>query len=212
MDVVKDAEIIVSDVDEQEARNAVVQASKDFKSAWKSLAKSLHVVWQKKYYKEWGFELFDDYVAKEVGVRKNTAMKLIRSYNFLEKEEPTYLESEGKEDEERSLPSLDVVSVLQKAKKSLDPEQYSKIKRELCEEQRDVKEVKKDLTSMISKNREEQDPETARKNQRDMAIRRIVSALGSARRDIQMLRVLPMYIADEITQIMENIEAETERE
>ncbi|MDD5595453.1 MAG: hypothetical protein PHY94_04300, partial [Candidatus Omnitrophica bacterium] len=81
-------------LDENSFRYHVLENAKGFKSSWIELGRSLYTVLKDKLYKEWGYGSFDIYTVKEIGIRKQTAMKLLRSYYFLEKEEPAYLKSD----------------------------------------------------------------------------------------------------------------------
>ena len=78
-------------LDERSLRYRILQDAKNFKTSWVSLGRALYTVWKDKLYKEWDYSTFDIYTSREIGLRKQTALKLLRSYYFLEKEEPRYL-------------------------------------------------------------------------------------------------------------------------
>ncbi|MDP2928664.1 MAG: hypothetical protein Q8O01_01190, partial [Candidatus Omnitrophota bacterium] len=78
----------MADVDEGSLRYKILSSAKSFKTSWIDLGQALYSVWKDKLYKDWGFLTFDAYTSKEIGVRKNTALKLLKTYYFLEKEEP----------------------------------------------------------------------------------------------------------------------------
>src|SRR3982074_2952305 len=69
-------------------REAVVQAARRFKSTWVALARLLVEVRRESLFEEWGDESFAAYCAKELHIRRQTALKLTRSFSFLEKHEP----------------------------------------------------------------------------------------------------------------------------
>jgi hypothetical protein len=190
--------------DSEDLRQQARRATRDFKDSWRNLAKVLQAVWSKKAYKQWGYETFDQYSAQEVHVRKHTAMKLIRSYQFLEKEEPSRLEYAGSTDE---APSFEAVHTLQRAKKSLSEGDYQKIKKDIFTEKKDIGEVKKDLTSLILKRRKDVNPEEERTRLGRLAIIKFVATLESFKKDVETLHILPHNIAEDIARLIEGIQA-----
>jgi len=196
--------------DAGQIRDKVVKCRNDFKSSWRNLAQALYQVWKDKYYKEWGYELFDHYVAKEVFIRKDTAMKLIRSYRFLEEEEPKYLAPQTETAERgESSPSFEDVEVLRKAKKNLADDEYEKVKNDLFIKGKDRKEVKKELTTLI-KERKQVDPEEERLKHQMVTVKRFTSTLKSLKREIEILKLLPGTVLEDIDRLLEKLEAAAE--
>jgi hypothetical protein len=137
-------------------------------------------------------------------------MKLLRSYYFLEKEEPGYLEKDHTETNDvASIPSYDSVNVLRlaKNKKTLDKVDYAELKKKVFEKGQDAREIKKDLTSLI-REREELEPEEARKKRKVAILKRLVAALKSVKRDAELLKILPMSIIKETANLISKIESE----
>lgn len=197
---------VVSDVDPAQVREQVLQVARDFKNSWRNLARSLNVVWVNKLYKQWGYDTFDKYTEKEIRVRKHTVMKLIRSYQFLQQEEPRYLSNENAQDESGGMPSLEAINTLQRAKKQLPEEDYKKVKNYLLEGQKDFREVKKDLTALIMKRRKDVDVEGNRTAKGKVIIRDFLKTLRAVKRDVEMLNLLPSYIAQDIGALILRIE------
>lgn len=141
----------MKDLDENSIRYHILQNAKDFKTSWIELGRALYTVSKDKLYKEWGYGSFDIYTQREIGIRKETAVKLLRSYYFLEKEEPDYLKKEYVESNPpNAIPSYESVDVLRQAKnKKVDEDDDAAIKREVFENGKDAREIKKDLTAMI---------------------------------------------------------------
>ncbi|MBU0878569.1 MAG: SPOR domain-containing protein, partial [Candidatus Omnitrophica bacterium] len=187
-----------------EIRNHLRQVTRDFKDSWRNLAQGLQVVYRDKLYREWGYTTFDQYTAKEVHVRKHTAMKLIRSYAFLEKEEPLHLPQGAQEGRphETTL-SFEAAHVLQRAKKVLDDDEYQKVKKGIVQEGRNIQDVKK---ALILKQRKDIDSEQARTHRGKVSINRFLAVLRDFSRDIKMLQILPGSIADEIDTLIKKIE------
>ncbi|MFA7676763.1 MAG: hypothetical protein WCY34_01180 [Candidatus Omnitrophota bacterium] len=207
-----DTQKTLADMDSEAVRGKVLQSAQEFKDSWKNLAQALQLVWKDKLYKNWGYDTFDQYTAREVKVRKHTAMKLINSYSFLEKEAPRYLlESDSASSKEHQVvPSYEAVEALQKAKKNLDESDYENIKKEIFEDGKDTSQVKKDLTALILKRRKEIDPEKERIKESRIAINRFLGVLRAFRRDIDMLKLLPGHVSKDIDSLIVKIEKEAE--
>lgn len=183
-------------------RYHVLESAKNFKTSWVELGRSLYSVWKDKLYKDWGFGTFDAYTAKEIGIKKPTAMKLLRSYYFLEKEEPAYLSK---------LPSYEAVDLLRKAKdkKTLDSQDYSRLKKEIFEDGKDLQAVKRGLTSLI-RQREELEPEEAYKKRRTATLRRFVGSLKALKQEAEISKLLPAQLLQEAQELIRKIEEQLE--
>ena len=199
----------LADMDPSAMREHVQKTTLDFKNSWRNLAQALHAVFTDKLYRNWGYAKFDQYTEKEVHIRKHTAMKLIRSYAFLESEEEsshlTYT-SEDKSREDRPSLTLEAADILRKAKKSLDEEGYQKVKKDIIDEAKESREVKKDLTALIMKRRKDINPEEERVKHRKIAINRFLGLLRTFKNEIEVLKILPGTVAEEIEQLVKTIE------
>ncbi len=198
-------------LEEGSIRYKVLRSVVDFKTSWIELGQSLYSVWKDKMYKDWGFLTFEAYCAKEIGVRKDTAMKLLRSYYFLEKEEPQYLKRDEDRDaqEAANIPSYESVNLLRmaKGKKEIGEEGYESLKKNVFEKGRDFRDVKKDLTALI-RQREELDPQEARDRRKSSAIRRVVATLKGLRNDIELAKLLPASTIKDIKELIDKLESE----
>ncbi|MFA6079115.1 MAG: hypothetical protein WC779_05155 [Candidatus Omnitrophota bacterium] len=200
----------MQDIDESSIRYRILNSAKNFKTSWIELGQSLYSVWKDKLYKDWGYLTFDAYTAKEIGIKKQTALKLLKSYYFLEKEEPIYLKKDYNDSEEvAAVPSYESVNVLRlaKSKKDIDADDYAKLKTDVLDNGKDAREVKKDLCCMM-KQREELDPEDARRKKRVATVRRYLSTLKSLKRDIEFSKMVSSGIIKEISGLINKIEAE----
>lgn len=207
---IENIETRMENMDADSLRYFVLSNAKSFKASWIGLGQALYTVWRDKLYKNWGYAQFDTYTAKEVGIRKQTALKLLRSYHFLEKEEPAYLTKEYNEKKEASsTPTLDAVDALRLAskKKLLDQEDYANIKKKVLEEGRDVRDVKRDLTQLI-KQREELEPDEARRKKRQALIKRFVSTLKSIKEELRVSKMLPLQILKDTEKLLSKLESE----
>ncbi|MBM3253209.1 MAG: hypothetical protein FJZ16_03025 [Candidatus Omnitrophica bacterium] len=203
----------IKDTDENSFRYQVLKCAKDFKTSWVELGRALYSVWKDKLYKEWGYNTFEAYIAKEIGIRRQTAMKLLRSYWFLEKEEPEYLKDEYVKNVEASkLPNYESVYVLRqaKAKSELDENDYTNLKKDVFEKGRDARDIKKDLTALV-RQRKESDPQEAWKKKRVATVKRFITTLKSLKYEIETSKLLPTSLIKETGELIKKLEVQIER-
>jgi hypothetical protein len=199
-------------LDADSMRYHVLESAKNFKTSWIELGRSLYSVWKDKLYKDWGFSTFDIYTAKEIGIKKPTAMKLLRSYYFLEKEEPAYLKSSVQEPGDTAkVASYEAIDLLRKAKdkKTLDAQDYSKLKKNILEDGLDAQQVKRDLTSLI-RSREELEPEEAYQKKRSATLKRFLGNLKALKQEAEISKLLPANIIKEAQDLIKKIEEQIE--
>jgi len=191
-------------------RREVLESAKSFKESWIRLGQALYSVWKDKLYKDWGFTEFDTYTRKEIGIRKDTALKLLRSYYFLEKEEPDYLKnSYRKMKNTASLPSYEAIDALRLAskKKLLDSEDYADIKKKVLYDGKDVREIKRDLTQLI-KRREELEPDEARQKRRQALLKRFIGTLRSIKNELKASKLLSAQVLSDTDKLLSRLESE----
>ncbi len=206
----KNLEEKMEEVSEDSLRYHILNSARTFKTSWLDLGRALYSVWKDKLYKGWGFSTFDIYTAKEIGIRKQTALKLLKSYYFLEKEEPAYLRKVDSEPAEAaSIPNYESIDLLRlaKDKKKIDPVDYAHLKKEVFENGRDSREVKKDLTTLI-RQREELEPEEAFQQKRAALVRRLLGTLKSIREEAEVTKILSSPLIKELAQLIGKVEGE----
>lgn len=189
-------------------RYQALKSAKEFKTSWIELAQALHAVWKDKMYKEWGYSEFDTYTSKEIGIRGQTSLKLLRSYSFLEKAEPRYLKTDAVAgDDVARVPTYEAVDVLRRASgnKEIAKEDYNRIRKYVLEDGKDAKQVQKDLTQIIRKN-EELDSREVYQKKSTTRLKRLLSLLKSIEKEIRASKVLPEKIANETDKLISMIE------
>ena len=209
----KSLEIIegkMKDLDRNSLRYQVLESARDFKTSWMDFGRILYSVCKNKLYKEWGYANFDTYVAKELGIRKETAMKLLRSYYFLEKEEPDYLKRDYADTLDTALiPSYESIDVLRlaKNKKDLGEQDYETLKKEVFEKGKDSRQIRKDLTALI-RQRQELEPQEAYQKRRLGTIRRFLGTLKAIKKEIETAKLLPAPLIKEAASLIKKLEAQ----
>jgi len=202
----------MGDIDEDSIRYRILRSAKNFKTSWIELGQALYSAWKDKLYKEWGYITFDAYTQKEIGIKKTTALKLLKSYYFLEKEEPAYVQKEHTEScDAGNIPNLDSVNMLRLAKNKdvMDRDDYARLKKEVLDNGKEPKDFKKDLTTLI-RQREELDPDEARKARRIATLKRLISMLKAVKTEAEASKLLPANIIKETVSLISRIESELE--
>lgn len=195
---------------EDSIRYRVLESAKKFKTSWIELGQALYSVWKDKAYKEWGYITFDAYTQKEVGIKKATAMKLLKSYYFLEKEEPIYLQKENSESKSpATVPSYESVNMLRlaKNKNTLDKDDYQRFKKDVLEMGKEPGQFKRDLTTLM-REREDLSPEEARQRRKVSLVKRLISTLKTLKADIETQKILPVSLVKEVSVLINKLESE----
>ena len=181
--------------------------AKDFKLSWVLLGQGLYSVWRDKLYTAWGFDKFEDYCVRELGLKKPLALKLVKTYFFVEQDEPMYLKKEFSESREASVvPGYESLDVLRRARghKELTREDYTKLRKDIFEKGKDAAIVRKDLTTII-KERKKIDPDQAREDRHEQSIRRLVAALRSFKKDMETLKLAQPDIIKETESLLKRL-------
>lgn len=200
----------MENLDTGSLRYHILESAKDFKTSWIELGRALYSVWKDKLYKEWGYANFDTYITREIGIRKQTSMKLLRSYYFLEKEEPEYLKNDYlKASNPAQVPGYESIDVLRMAKnkKTLDSEDYANLKKEIFEEGKDAVQLKRNLSALI-RQRNELEPEEAWEKRKLSTVRRFLGVLKALKQEIESQKLLPAPIIKEAASLIKKLEEE----
>jgi len=148
---IKQLEERMADLEPGTLRHETLEAAKKFKSSWIELGRMLWTVWKDKKFREWGYLTFDAYCVKEVGIKAATAKKLLHSYYFLEKEEPTLLRRLSGESP-ANLPHADAVNVLRLLSKrsEIPADDYRQVRSQVLEKGREGAEVRREVLELCA--------------------------------------------------------------
>jgi len=191
-------------------RDIVKRHAKSFKTSWINLGQTLYSIWKDKLFHEWGFEKFEHYTQKEIGLKKSLSIKLLKAYLFLEEDEPEYLKSDfGESRDAVRVPHYDAIDVLRLAKNrnELNKHDYLQLKKDIFDKGKDASVVKKDLTALI-KERKVVDPEAERAMRNAVAVKKVLSALISFKKDMQSLKLIPHEIIKDADELIEKLQSE----
>ncbi len=187
----------MGELDPQSFRYSVLEAARGFKSSWIDLGQLLYSVSKDKKYKDWGFLTFEAYCEKEVGIKQQTAMKMLKSYYFLEKEEPAFLkEAASEERTPTQIPGFESVNALRIAKESerLTPKQYEDLREDVMDGKKEEGELKKKIRYVLKStgpNRTAEDDAAERKT---ATVKRLLSNLNGAKTQINALDFPPKVL------------------
>ena len=197
-----------TDLNAEALRMELAEYAKDFKLSWVHLGQGLYSVYRDKLFHAWGFEKFEDYVIRELGLKKPLALKLVKTYFFVEQEEPAYLKKEFSEAREASVvPNYDGLDVLRLARRrnELTRDDYSKLRKDIFEKGKDSSVVKKDLTAMI-RERKQLDPDEEREKRHQASVKRFLGALKNFKNDMDTLKLIEADIVEEAEVLLKKLE------
>ena len=194
-------------------RQKTQDAAKRHKASWIELGQYLYTIHKDKMYKEWGYLVFETYCKKELGIKETTAAKLLKSYSFLEKEEPRLASTEHfmEESSTKAVPHYESVNLLRLAKenKNLTTNDFADLRESVIQHAKEPKEVRAQVKKMLSEH-EVKDPAEVRRTRRNAAIRRLVTILSSTKRELESDGLLPAYLIKQISELAGKLEDQIE--
>ncbi|MDR3078214.1 MAG: hypothetical protein LBV15_05585 [Planctomycetota bacterium] len=101
-------------------RHRVMAALRQFRASWVELGRLLNEVVYGGDYKEWGYDDFEVYCARELGLKRPTVQKLMISYNYMKKYESRRLdrlEEAGEPGPEADFPDFQTVELLDRVRR-----------------------------------------------------------------------------------------------
>jgi hypothetical protein len=195
-------------------REKTQDAAKRHKASWIELGQYLFSIHKDKLYKTWGFLTFDTYCRKELGIKETTAAKLLKSYSYLEREEPRLAKAaspDSDEDIPSVIPHYESVNMLRLAKdnKRISPQDFAQIRNSVINSGKEPKEVKMQVRNLLSE-QEVKDPAEVRRTRRNAAIKRIVSVINMAKKELENEDLLPDYLIKQMSQLVEKLQDQIE--
>ena len=198
----------MSEIEPGSLRYQTLEAAKRFKASWIGLGQMLWTVYKDKKFREWGYLTFDAYCAKEVGVRAATAKKLLQSYYFLEKEEPSTLKRlTSEEAPAAALPSADSVNLLRllKNRDEVPAEDYQKVRSYVLEKGKEAQDVRREVQSLVNETKKA-DPEEVQEARAKSAVRRMIGTLKALRQQLSGAGLVPKKVLQEVEAVMGKLE------
>lgn len=198
-------------VETDSLREKTLEVAKRHKASWIELGQYLYTIYKDKYYKAWDYLTFEGYCAKELHLKQTTAMKLLKSYYFLEKEKPELVKASANGEFPKTVPNYESVNVLRLASgnKNLNASDIHDIRKAVFESGKEPKEVKTQVRRLLSE-REEKDPSEIRKDKRNSMIRRLISTLKNSKKELESDQLLPAYLVKQMEELAVKLEDQLE--
>ncbi|MFA5159362.1 MAG: hypothetical protein WC484_02530 [Candidatus Omnitrophota bacterium] len=191
-----------------ELRIKTVEIAKQHKASWIQLGQHLFSIYKNKLYKEWGYQAFETYCQKELSIRETTASKLIKSYSFLEKEEPRIVKPDFTEEETpRKIPDYESVNLLRLAKnnKNIPTNEFAELRNDVLNEGKEVKEVRAQVKKILETHAPKDTPEM-KDQKRGSILRRLIGFLNSAKTQLEEEDLVPDYLLKQIDVLTQKLE------
>ena len=196
----------IKEVEKDELRDKTLEIARRHKASWIQLGQCLYTIYKDKLYKEWGYLTFEAYCAKEIGIRSATAKKLLHSYYFLEKEEPTLLQRLS-EDSPSKLPSAESVNILRLLKKrqEIPATQYQRFRTYALEQGKEAPQLRKEVRSFLEES--QADPAAVRETRRKVTLKRMITTLKAMRLELGTSDFVPKKLLAEVEALTQKLEA-----
>ena len=184
-------------------REEVLRSARAFKASWTGLARALTRVRDEGLWESWGFPSFEAYCTRELRIRKATALKLTRSWSFLDRHERHW---KPEAPDARPAPAFEVVEVLAEAEErgALDAEEYRSIRDSIWDPDRPVAAVRRELSERFPRPAPEPAPTAVRLGQLARTARRLAE-------DLRVCRGVPTSVrtqADDLAAAVESLAVE----
>lgn len=197
----------LSDLDPQSLRAQVLVSLRMFRSAWVELGKLLTDVAYGGDYKEWGYEDFEVYCARELGLKKPTVKKLMVSYNYMKSYEPDRLKDGAENKAGYDVPDYQTVELLNKARDRNDIDETDKeeLHRLAFDDSGDEAALRKEIRQKLRPfNGDEIDDANARRHKELEGLLRIARNL---RQKLAEARSVPEGVKNRIEEALLELEA-----
>ncbi len=191
-------------------RYRVLVALRRFRSSWVDLGRLLTEVSQEGRFADWGYEDFEVYCARELGLKRPTAHKLLLSYRYMQSREPQRLasyEQSAREGPPPEVPEYQTIELLQRADEhgGLDPQDQARFHRIAFDGAENEAALRKEIRGALTAAQRTQDDDERRSRARELAdIRRSSRAL---RRKLADSRIVPEGLRERFERLLTEIEA-----
>lgn len=176
-------------------REQVLHAARRFKSSWVEMGRLLTRVRAEGLFEGWGYSSFERYCAEELHIRKQTALKLTRSADFVERHEP---EAARAPDFTERAPAFEVIDLLADAESrgQLSADEYRSVRDSIWDGQKPASALRRELSSRFPK----PPPEPP-------DLERLVSAARKLARELATSRHVPSAVAERAEALVGDLEA-----
>lgn len=191
-------------------RHQVMTALRQFRASWVELGRLLNEVVYGGDYKEWGYDDFEVYCARELGLKKPTVQKLMVSYNYMKKYEGkrlTDFEDSGKTSAPE-IPDFQTVELLDRVRRreEMPDDKISELHRRAFEGEGEEPEFRKELRQCLRPPMSE-DQMGERSNARKSELAGILRSARDLRRKLVHTSAVPGGLKERLEQCLIELEA-----
>lgn len=193
---------------EEEIRSKTLITAKSYKASWIELGRYLQAIYKDKMYKGWGFLAFETYCKKELGMKEAMASKIIKSFSFLETEEPKLTKPEFFEKETtQPVPDLEALNTLRLAKnnKNIPQQDFEEIRESVIEKGAGQQEIREKVKKIIEKTQDTESDEF-KKSKRNAVLKRALSSLIAIQKECAQTKLVPDYLLKQISDLTVKLE------
>lgn len=195
-------------------RHQVLSSLRQFRASWVELGRLLNEVVYGGDYKEWGYDDFEVYCARELGLKKPTVQKLMVSYNYMKKYESKRLEDfetatpEDSGNFSRTIPDFQTVELLDKVRRRdrLPEEEMGELHRKAFDGEVEEPELRKELRQALKPHLDEAAMREGADN-RKQELTNILRLARELRRKIAMAKSVPGGLRERIERCLVELEA-----
>ncbi|MCD8140471.1 MAG: hypothetical protein LUE17_11960 [Planctomycetaceae bacterium] len=190
-------------------RHQVMTALRQFRASWVELGRLLNDVVYGGDYKEWGYDDFEVYCARELGLKKPTVQKLMVSYNYMRKYEGQRLEAFEEEPRQAppEIPDFQTVELLDRVRRrdEMPEEKIDELHRRAFDGESEEPEFRKELRQYLR-------PQISEEEMNDRSAsrkRELVAILRSARdlrRRLATTNAVPGGLKERLEQCLVELE------
>jgi hypothetical protein len=195
---------LLQDLDEDSMRAKALIAVRDFRSCWVALGQMLTEICRGGDYQDFGYEDFEVYCARELGLKKPTVRKLMVSYNYMISYEPERVKEavEG----EQTIPEYETIHQLHHCRESdaIDDETVQKVHAKVFEGEEDEGFIRKELREL---QKEAMLPGMDKAMERRKELADLLKTARGLRRKIAHSSFVPEGLRDRLEQILVEMEA-----
>ncbi|OGW78529.1 MAG: hypothetical protein A2Z83_04175 [Omnitrophica bacterium GWA2_52_8] len=191
-------------------RKQVLEAARGYRASWIRLAQFLFTIHKDKHYKSWGYLAFETYCMKELFLKQATVGKLVKSYEFLEREEPSLVRqnlSEENAGSARPAPNYESVNLLRLARNNKDiaAGDFSDLREAVIEKVEEPKEVRDRLKKILDEKKPAPSAEET-DNLRTAKIKRVVALLKGSQLELSKDQLIPKYLVQQMQELIAKLE------
>lgn len=194
-------------------RHRVMTALRHFRASWVELGRLLNEVAYGGDYKEWGYDDFEVYCARELGLKKPTVQKLMASYNYMRKYESKRLEDFEEESggvdgaSAAAMPDFQTVELLDRVRSrdAMPEERMEELHRRAFAGEGEEPEFRRELRQCL-KPRLSEDMIEGHANERREEMRVLLRAARELRRRLADARSVPGGLRERLEQCLVELE------